>query len=686
MRRLGPWMPQRLGPQLVMLTTLAMLLAIGGHAAWVLREQSDRLASGLKDHAQALAQNLAVSSAGPLVQLELDRIEDLLMRASSFPDVTDLRLVDPAGRVLSQVKHVRGAQPERVFNSVPTTSSTPPAGEALASVETVDGVDKMVAWAPVVAGTRLGWIRAELSTAELEAARLQAWRTSLYAALIAVLGSWVLVQLFLRRPIEALQNAHGFALQLNHAHGRRLEVMPAPLEIEDLQRALDNASVQLEAQRRDLEVTLEKDLRLEADFRVAKQTALERSQFLARMSHEIRTPMNAIIGMTHMALKTPLDARQRNHIDKANRAAQNLLGILNDVLDFSKIEAGKLRVEAVPFRLDDVLQDVVDMLAYRASDKGLEFLLDVGTDVPATLVGDPLRLLQVLANLCSNAIKFTEQGSVVVCVRVHGQDASHITLDIGVRDSGIGMTPQQQEGLFQNYSQAEDSTTRLYGGTGLGLAISRALVELMGGRIWVESQAGAGSTFRFECRFGVAGNDPEHHGDIPGAIAGQRAWRARESVDAPALAPAPVLEPAAIAGAEPVDSLMLGGTRILVVEDNEFNQELACMVLEADGAVVVLASDGEQALQKLSCEPGFDAVLMDCQMPVMDGYTATQHIRQRPELADLLVVALTAEVSEEEHQKILDAGMDDHISKPFDPPAMVAMLAQLINERRLAKA
>jgi len=681
MRRLGPWMPQRLGPQLVMLTTLAMLLAIGGHAAWVLREQSDRLASGLKDHAQALAENLAVSSAGPLVQLELDRIEDLLVRASRFPDVTDLKLIDPAGRVLSEVKHAPGAKPERIFNSVKTPTHTPPAGPALASVETVEGSHTMVAWAPVVAGAQLGWIRAELSTAGLEVARQQALRASLWAGLIAVLGSWALVQLFLRRPIKALQNAHGFALQLDQANGQRLEVMAAPLEIEDLQHALDSASVQLEAQRRDLEVTLEKDLRLEADFRVAKQAAMERTQFMAHMSHEIRTPMNAIIGMTYLALQTPLDERQHNHIDKAHRAAQNLLGILNDVLDFSKIEAGKLRVESVPFRLGDVLQDVVDMLAYRASDKGLEFLLDVGADVPSTLVGDPLRLLQVLANLCSNAIKFTDKGSVRVSVQLREQDASHITLDIAVRDSGIGMTPQQQEGLFQNYNQAEASTTRLYGGTGLGLAISRALVELMGGRIWVESQAGAGSTFRFESRFGVADNDPEHHGDFPDAIAGQRAWRSRKSIDASA----PALEPAASVD-EPVDSLRLGGTRILVVEDNEFNQELACMVLEMDGATVELANDGEQALERLAREPRFDAVLMDCQMPVMDGYTATQHIRQRPELAGLLVVALTAEVSEDIDQKIQDAGMDDRIAKPFDPPEMVATLVRLINERRFSPA
>ena len=814
MRRLSPWLPRRLGPQLVALTTLAMLLAIGGHAAWVLREQSDRLASGLKDHAQALAQNLAVSSAGPLVQLELDRIEDLLVRASRFPDVTDLRLIDPAGRVLSQVRHLPGAEPERVFNLAKTPSHVPPAGPASAAIETVDGTPTMVAWAPVVAGTRLGWIRVELSTAGLDVARLQDLRTSLYAALIAMLGSWALVQLFLRRPIEALQNAHGFALQLDHAKGQRLEVMVAPLEIEDLQRALDTASVQLEAQRRDLEVTIEKDLRLEADFRVAKQAAIERTQFMARMSHEIRTPMNAIIGMTYLALQTPLDERQHNHIDKAHRAAQNLLGILNDVLDFSKIEAGKLRVESVPFRIDDVLQDVVDMLAFRAADKGLEFLLDVGADVPSTLVGDPLRLLQVLANLCSNAIKFTDQGSVLVSVRLREQDAAHITLEIAVRDSGIGMTTQQQEGLFQNYSQAEDSTTRLYGGTGLGLAISRALVELMGGRIWAESQAGFGSTFRFESQFGVAETELERRGDYLPAVAGKRvlladdsasaleittsmalrmgliadsalsgeqalrlfeqalhsgqahefvvldwrmphmdgietaqkihaaatahalaagtkpelpsivivtsfgseevmtsahemgvevdaalgkpftlsglqgamarACRTRESFDAPPV-PAPQ-EAAPLPASEPVGGPTLRGTRILVVEDNEFNQELASMVLEMDGATVELANDGEQALERLARAPHFDAVLMDCQMPVMDGYIATQCIRQRPELAGLLVVALTAEVSEDTSQKIMDAGMDDHIAKPFDPPAMVAKLARLINERRLPQA
>jgi len=681
MRRVGLWLPRRLGRQLVVLTTSALLLGISGHTAWVIHDQSQRLVAGLKDHAQALAENLAVSSAGPMVQLELDRIEDLLLRASSFPDVTGLMLIDPTGRALSQVRHLPGAAPQRVYGKSVSAFPAPSGTQASVALETVDGLEKMVAWAPVVAGNTLGWIRVELSTVSLDEARSDALRASLYAALIAVLGSWVLVRLFLRRPIEALQNAHAFALQLKQANGQRLEVTPAPLEIEDLQRALDDASVQLEAQRRDLEVTLEKDLRLEADVRVAKQTALERTQFLAHMSHEIRTPMNAIIGMTHMALQTPLDDRQRNHIDKANRAAQNLLGILNDVLDFSKIEAGKLRVESVAFRLDDVLQDLLDMLADRASDKGLAFSLDVGTDVPATLVGDPLRLLQVLTNLCSNAIKFTEQGSVVVSVRLSGQDAGHLTLDIAVRDSGIGLTEQQQQGLFQNYSQADISTSRLYGGTGLGLAISRALVELMGGRIWVESQAGVGSTFRFECRFGVADSEPERQGDGHPAIAGQRAWRARERVDTPAPQQA-----ATTTAAEAERGLKLIGTHILVVDDNEFNQELGCMVLEADGAVVETAGNGEQALERLSREPGFDAVLMDCQMPVMDGYTAAQHIRQRPELAGLLVVALTAEIAEEEHQKILDAGMDAHITKPFDPPALVATLAQLINERRLAKA
>ncbi len=812
MRRLRPLLPRRLGPQLVVLTTLAVVLAIGGHAAWVLREQSARLLAGLQDHARALAQNLAVSTTGPLVQLELDRIEDLLLRASRFPDVTGLRLIDPAGHVLSQVRHVPGAAPERVFDTSGSTGNAPPRGVATVVIETVEGRDTMVAWAPVAAGAQLGWIRAEFSTAALEEARLDALRTTLYAALLAVLGAGGLVSLFLRRPIQALENAHAFALQLDQADGRRLEVMAAPLEIEDLQRALDGASVQLESQRQEIESTIEKDLRLEQDFRVAKQAALERTQFMARMSHEIRTPMNAIIGMTYLALQTPLDERQRNHIDKAHRAAQNLLGILNDVLDFSKIEAGKMRVESVPFRLDDVLQDMVDMLSLRAVDKGLEWLLDVSADVPTTLVGDPLRLLQVLVNLCSNAIKFTDRGSVRVCVRLREQDARNITLDIAVRDSGIGLTSLQQEGLFENYQQADASTARLYGGTGLGLAISRALVDMMGGRIWVESQVGCGSTFRFECHFGVAEVELERRGECLPSLTGRRvllvddsasaleittsmalrlglavdsarsaeqalhlfeqalqdgnpheivildwrmpqmdgiataqriqaaamahggkvksplprvivvtsfgseevmesardvgavvdaalakpftlsglqgalarAWRARESNEAAALPNAPEG-----AGAPPDSTsgaLALTGTRLLVVEDNDFNQELASMVLEMDGATVEVASDGQQALERLARLPRFDAVLMDCQMPVMDGYTATRKIRQQPELAGLLVIALTAEVSEDGSQKILDAGMDDHIAKPFDPPAMVSMLARLINERKLAQA
>jgi CheY-like chemotaxis protein len=436
-------------------------------------------------------------------------------------------------------------------------------------------------------------------------------------------------------------------------------------------------------------------------------------------------------------------------------------------------------------------------------------LLDVGADVPSTLVGDPLRLLQVLANLCSNAIKFTDQGSVLVSVILREQDSTHITLEIVVRDSGIGMTAQQQEGLFQNYSQADTNTTRLYGGTGLGLAISRALVELMGGRIWAESQAGLGSTFHFDGRFGVPETELEPRGDHLPTVAGKRTliaddsasaleittsmalrmgliadsalsgeqalqlfeqalqsgqphefvildWRmphmdgietaqkihaaatahalrcgtepklpsivivtsfgseevmtsAREmgvEVDAAlgkpftlsglqgALARAsrthesfdasPAAKPqaaAAVLATETVGGLALSGKRILVVEDNEFNQELACMVLEMDGATVELANDGEQALERLARGPRFDAVLMDCQMPVMDGYIATQNIRQRPELAGLLVVALTAEVSEGVGQKILDAGMDDRIAKPFDPPAMVATLVRLINEK-----
>jgi signal transduction histidine kinase len=374
----------------------------------------------------------------------------------------------------------------------------------------------------------------------------------------------------------------------------------------------------------------------------AESASRSKSEFLANMSHEIRTPMNAIIGLTHLAKQAKPAPPVSGHLDRISVAANSLLRIINDILDLSKIEAGKLAIEPVEFELDPLLRDVLSITGTNADGKGIEFTYSVAPGVPRHLVGDADRIGQVLANLCANAVKFTERGSIRVAVRVFREDEHKVALEFSVEDTGIGMSEAQLAGLFQPFTQVDTSSTRRRAGTGLGLSISTQLVTAMGGKLRVESEPGRGSTFRFTV---VCGRVEER--DRPGTSSGGEGDATPD----------------------------LSGARILVVEDDEVNQIVAQGVLEAGGATVSLASNGREALDLI--QPGkFDVVLMDLQMPDMDGIETTRRLRENPALAGLPIIAMTASAMDGDRERLLEAGMNDYVAKPVRVATVYATVAR----------
>ena len=526
---------------------------------------------------------------------------------------------------------------------------------------------------------------------------------------------------------------------------------------------------------------------------LAEAAARMKSDFLANMSHEIRTPMNAIIGMAHLAMKTELSPRQRDYMKKIQGSSQHLLGIINDILDLSKIEAGKMEVESIEFELDQVLENVAGLIAEKTAAKNLELIVEIDENVPHSLIGDPLRVGQVLINYANNAVKFTEQGDIAIHVSVAQESAGGVLLNFAVIDTGIGLDEEQRSRLFQSFEQADSSTTRKFGGTGLGLAISKQLAGLMGGEVGVESELGKGSTFWFTARLGrgeekprqlmpdpdlrgrrlLVIDDNDHARDVicdmlrsmsfavasassgraglaeiakaasegepfeivfldwqmPGidGIATAREIRERMSLSTPhmvmitAYGRDEVMKAANEAGIEDVlikpvtssllfDTVMhiLGGTqsqharstddsapgsdlsaiagaRILLVEDNDLNQEVATELLEQAGFVVDVAENGAVALDMLGRQDRdnpYSIILMDMQMPVMDGLTATQEIRKQPEWATLPVVAMTANAMAGDRDRCIAAGMNDHVVKPIDPDHLWATLRRWVKPLR----